>query len=234
MKATKRMMTAAAASVAPVLIEAAPTLTTGAIRQALHRAIVGVGPLPGAAEAARHLLEEENGSVDAAVRKVIEHHVAFAGTAGFATNLGGLITAPVTVPANITGLALIQCRMVAAIAHLRGYDLDDPRTRTAILLTLLGEDRVNRQVVAKRLPAPPMAVATAPVPDPSLDRIAAAEVATELVSRVAGKRMALMAGRRVPVFGGVVGGTADAVATYRVGRYARKEFLPRGPQPASS
>ena len=39
----------------------------------------------------------------------------------------------VTVPANIAGLALIQCRMVAAIAHLRGYDLDDRRTRNAIL-----------------------------------------------------------------------------------------------------
>ena len=38
-----------------------------------------------------------------------------------------------TIPTNITGLALIQCRMIAGIAHLRGYDLDDPRVRNAIL-----------------------------------------------------------------------------------------------------
>ena len=43
------------------------------------------------------------------------------------------MTVAITIPANITGLALIQCRMIAGIAHLRGYDLDDPRVRNAIL-----------------------------------------------------------------------------------------------------
>ena len=31
--------------------------------------------------------------------------------------------------------------MVAAIAHLRGYDLEDRRTRNAILAALMGEER---------------------------------------------------------------------------------------------
>ena len=35
----------------------------------------------------------------------------------------------VSVPANIAGLALIQARLVASIAHLRGYDLDDEERR---------------------------------------------------------------------------------------------------------
>ena len=30
-------------------------------------------------------------------------------------------------PANLAGVALLQGRMVGAIAHLRGYDVDDPR-----------------------------------------------------------------------------------------------------------
>ena len=51
-----------------------------------------------------------------------------------------------TIPANITGLALIQCRMIAGIAHLRGYDLDDPRVRNAILACLLGEDAVDAMI----------------------------------------------------------------------------------------
>ena len=47
-----------------------------------------------------------------------------------------------TVPTNITGLALIQCRMVAGIVHLRGYDLDEPRVRAAILASVLGEEKI--------------------------------------------------------------------------------------------
>ena len=64
------------------------------------------------------------------------------------------------VPTNITGLALVQCRMIAGIAHLRGYDLTDPRVRNAVLVCLLGEEAVGSLVGERRLPAPPMALAT--------------------------------------------------------------------------
>jgi len=133
----------------------------------------------------------------------------------------------VTIPANLAGLALVQARMVAGIAHLRGYDLDDPRVRDAILVTLLGEEKVNRQVKKHKLPAPPMAIATAPVHDPDLDRIVAAEVTSELLTRVAGKRLVTTVGRKVPIVGGVVGAGVDGWDTYRIGRYAARELLPR-------
>ena len=103
---------------------------------------------------------DQPGAVDAAIKDIIEQHVRYAGAQGFATNLGGLVTAAVAMPANIVGLSLIQCRMVAGIAHLRGYDLDDPRVRNAILETLLGEATVNAMVKKKDLPGPPMALAT--------------------------------------------------------------------------
>ena len=138
-----------------------------------------------------------------------------------------MVTATVTIPANITGLALIQCRMIAGIAHLRGYDLADPKVKNAILVCLLGEDVVNAQVKAKKVPAPPMALATAPLHDPDLDKVISAEVAAELVTRVAGKRLATTIGRRIPLVGGVVGMGADGFATWRVGRYADRELLPR-------
>jgi hypothetical protein len=161
------------------------------------------------------------------VREVIENHVRFAGAGGFVANIGGLVTAAFTIPANITGLALIECRMIAGIAHLRGYDLYDPRVRNAILTCMLGEDHVNQLVKKKKLPAPPMALATAPAHDPDLDRIISAEVASELITRVAGKRLALSVARRIPIFGGLVGAGADGYATWKVGRYADREFLPR-------
>ena len=212
---------------APRISQAAPGMTHGFVRTALERAINGVGSLPGAAKIAQRLLDEQQGDVDKTIRELIEMHVRYAGAQGFLTNLGGLVTAAVAIPTNIAGLALIQCRLVASIAWLRGYDLADPRVRNAILATILGEDDVEKLVKKRRLPAPPMALATAPHHDPDLDHVVAGEVASELITRVAGKRLASTIGRRVPVVGGVVGLTVDGFETWRIGRYADRELLPR-------
>ncbi len=212
---------------APRVSELAPGLTTAFVREALARAIAGVGPLPPAAAAADKQLEEQKGDVDRAIHEVIENHVRLAGAQGFVTNIGGLVTAAVMIPANITGLALIECRMIAGIAHLRGYDLDDPKVRNAILVMLLGEDVVTEMVRKKELPAPPMALATAPAHDTNLDAMVSVLVASELISKVAGKRLATTIGRKVPVVGGLVGMGADGFITWRIGRYADRELLPR-------
>ncbi len=212
---------------APRIQELAPGLTTGFVREALNRAIDGIGPLPPAAKAADKQLDEQRGDVERAIHEVIENNVRIAGAQGFATNVGGLVTMAITLPANVTGLAVIQCRMVAGIAHLRGHDLADPRVRNAILALLLGEDQVNEMVKKKKLPATPMALATAPAHDPTLDGTISAVVATDIITRVAGKRLATTVGRRVPVVGGIVGMGADGFATWRIGRYADRELLPR-------
>ena len=64
-----------------------------------------------------------------------------------------------------------------------------------------------------------MAIATAPVHDPHLDTLVASEVASELLTVVAGKKLATTVGRRVPVVGGLVGLGIDGVNTWRIGRY---------------
>ena len=224
---TGRAAGAVSKQLAPRIGQLAPGLTSTFVREALHRAITGVGPLPAAAKAADAQLAEQRGDVDKAVHEVIENHVRYAAAQGFATNLGGLVTIALTIPTNITGLALIQCRMIAGIAHLRGYDLDDPRVRNAILTTLLGEDVVTGLGKKRKLPAPPMALATAPAHDPDLDAVISAEVASELITKVAGKRLAMTVGRRIPVAGGLVGMGADGYSTWKVGRYADRELLPR-------
>jgi hypothetical protein len=212
---------------APQVQRMAPDVTAGFVHEALTRAIHGVGPFPGAAHAADKQLEEQGGDVDRAVHEVIENHVRYAGAQGFVTNLGGVVTAAVTIPANIAGLAMLQCRMVAGIAHLRGYDLADPRVRNAVLACMLGEDAVRSLVKKKKLPAPPMAIATAPTHDPMLNKVIAAEVTSELLTKVAGKRVATTVGRRVPVVGGLFGAGADGFATWKIGRYADRELLSR-------
>lgn len=209
------------------VIELAPDLTAAFVQELLHRAIAGFGPFPSAALAAGQHLRDHDGDPAAAVHAVIETHVRYAAAQGFVTNVGGLLTVPVALPANLCGLALIQCRMIAIIGRIRGYDLADPRTRNGILACLLGEDAVDRLVAARALPAPPMALATAPAHDPELPRLVAAEVAADLISRVAGKRLATTVGRRIPLAGGLVGAGVDGYATWKVGRYADLELLPR-------
>lgn len=203
--------------VAPRVPQLAPDLTHSFVRQALDRAVRGAGPLPPAAEAARKH----------DVRELIDDHVRYAGAQGLLTGLGGIVTATVTIPANIAGLALIQARMVAAIAARRGYDLDDPNVRNAVLTCMLGRETVDQRIRERLLPGPPMAIATAPVHDPDLDRVLAAEVASDLITRVGGKRLAITIARRTPIVGGAFGMGADGWATWRVGRYAARELRPR-------
>lgn len=217
-------------ALAPKVTHLAPGFTTSFVHQALDKAIVGVGPLPSAASAADKQLQEQDGDLERGIHEVIENHVRYAGAQGFVTNIGGLVTMAVTVPVNLSGVALIQCRMVAGIVHLRGYELSDPRTRAAILACLLPEERILRMVKQRLLPGTPMEIAAAAVHDPALDRLLATEVAAELVARATGKRLAATVGRRVPVVGGVVGAGTDAYVTWKIGRYVDREFLPRKPR----
>jgi hypothetical protein len=227
MSSTRRFGKSAARTLAPKVTQMAPGATAAFIEQALDRAIKGVGRrLPGAVVGAEKRLAEY-GDVDKAIHGVVESHVRYAGAQGFVTNLGGLVTMAVTVPANISGLAILECHMVAEIAHLRGYDLDDPKVRSAILISLLGEERVLALIKSKKLPGTPLEIASATVHDPGLTKAIANEVASELIARAAGKRIAGVVGRRIPVRGGVVGASADGYATWKVGRYSDREFLPR-------
>ncbi|HYO31225.1 MAG TPA: EcsC family protein [Nocardioidaceae bacterium] len=213
--------------VAPFARNHAPALTASFVRQAFDRAVDGFGPLPGAAEAADKRLAEEGGNVDKAVKSLIEGHAKLAGMEGFATNMGGLVTMAMMLPVNISGLALLQCHLIAGIAHLRGYDIADPRVRNAVLACMLGEDTVKSLVRARKLPSSPMAIATAPALDPELDQRLASEVTAELITRVAGKRTVAMVGRRTPIIGGGIGAATDAYATYQVGKYAAQELRSR-------
>lgn len=195
-------------------------------RSLLDLAIDGRGRLQGAVAIARRHLERDP-DPRRAVHDVIEQHVRLAGAQGFVTSLGGFAVLPLALPANLTGLAVLQARMVAAIAHLHGYHLTDRRVRTAITACLLGPDTVRELVAAGRLPSTPLAIATAPVPDPELDRRIAAELATILTARVGGKRLGVTVARRVPLLGGGVGAVVDGISTHRIGRYAEAELPDR-------
>lgn len=204
-----------------------PQLASGYVRALLDRAIDGVGPLPPVTESAGAKLAGQGGDVEKAVSSIITSHVSLAGVQGFVTNLGGIALAPATVPANVIGVTLVQCHLAASIAWLRGYDLEDPRVRNAILAVMLGKEAVRDMVRDGRLPSTPMALATSPMHDPQLDVRVAKEVTSELIGRTLGRRALLLAGKRVPFLGGVVGAGADGFTTWLVGRYGQEELLDR-------
>jgi uncharacterized protein (DUF697 family) len=216
-----------ASSLAPAAQRFAPQAAAGLLRQVLEIAIDGYQRFPGAEQVADGKLARTGGDAQLAIDAVVDQHIRLAGVQGFVTSIGGLVTLPVSMPANLTGLAVVQARMVAAIAHLRGYDLDDPRVRTAVITCLLGEDGVMDRLEKSSLPTSPLAIATAPVFDPELDRQVAGEVVAELIARISGKRMALTVTRKVPLLGGAVGAGVDGWSTYRIGQYADKSLVRR-------
>jgi uncharacterized protein (DUF697 family) len=223
--------------VAPRTAKIAPGPTARVVHQALARAIAGVGPLDGAAECGRKALEKAGGDRREASEAIASTHLRMAAAQGFVTNLGGLVTLAATVPANIVGLALLQCRMVAAIASVHGQDLDDVGVRNAVLTCILGRSTVEQLVERRQLPGRPHELAagragTTPATGrvsnragtTDLDRVVAGQVATALIGDVLGKRLATTIGKRVPVVGGVVGAGSDFWATRKVAAYAREEF----------
>ena len=60
-------------------------------------------------------------------------------TSGFLTSLGGIFTLPFTIPASLAANWVIQTRMVAAMAYIGGFNIDDPPVRVSIALCLLGK-----------------------------------------------------------------------------------------------
>lgn len=200
-----------------------------AVRRLVAVALDGTIGVPGA-KAVAGKAYERRGDLEAAITNLVNQHVGFAGAQGFVTNLGGILTTLVALPANMAAIVTIQARMVGCIAHLRGYDVDDRRVRTAITMCLLGEEAMGRRLGTGDLPTSALAIATAPVFDASLEQRVAERVAAELFMQVSGKRLTLLLGRRVPVVGGAVGAGVDGWSTYQVARLAKQQLPRRRPE----
>ncbi len=207
--------------------QVAPAAMSGVVHQIVERAISGAGPVKGAAAWGDQLLANREGRTEAAIRDAVAITSSLAGAQGFVTGLGGVLATAVSLPANVLGLATLQVRLAATIAHIHGYDLADDRVRLAILVSLLSERELGEQIRSGKLPTNPLGLATAPVYDPALFVTVSEVLAGALMSRVGGKRMALTVARRVPVLGGVVGAGVDAAGTWYVANGVRAHLPAR-------
>ena len=198
---------------------------TSLVTRLVDAGIDGVGPLDPAAQSAQAALAR-SGSADAAIDQIVSSHLKLAAAGGFVTGLGGFITLPVALPANVVGFYGIATRMVASIAHLRGYDLDRPEVRSAVLLTLVGADA--RSILAKSGVSPTGRIADLALqrlPGPAL-MVLNKGIGFNLLSQL-GKKGLSRLGRGLPLVGGVIGGGLDFWLLRKIADGARREFVPR-------
>jgi hypothetical protein len=166
--------------------------------------------------------EDMKDDIDAVVARLIKESVAAAGTQGFVTGLGGLITAGVTIPANVAASLAINLRMAGSIAHLRGWDIRDPHVRTVVMMLAIGMStqkvlaafgvKIGQKLGEQMIKKIPMAVLHA------INK----KVGFHLVAKHGTKRAAITLAKGIPILGGIVGGAVDAGGTAVIGRATDK------------
>lgn len=186
------------------------------------KAVNGLPGMETADELAQKYLSKYK-SVDQAIDKFINWQQAKCATSGFLTGLGGIIVLPVAIPANISSVIYIQTRMIATIASMRGYDLKDDQVRTLVYVALTGQAAADilkqagikmgtkmGTVLIKRMPF-------------EIIKQINQKVGFRLVTKF-GEKGVINLGKCIPLVGGVIGGTVDAVGTLTIGKTAKKVF----------
>jgi hypothetical protein len=199
---------------------------TRIVENLLDTGIDGKGPFDSATKVADNALRKHHGNAEQAISGVVSSHLKLAAAGGFVTSVGGFITLPVALPANVVGFYLLATRMTAAVARLRGYDIANPQIRSAVLLTLVGADADDLLAKAGMV-APTGALsnlAAQRLPGPALMVLNKA-IGFRLLS-TAGKKTLTRFGRKMPIVGGVVGAGMDGWLLHRISENARGEFPP--------
>lgn len=202
-------------------------ITESKIMQALDwaydKAINGVAGMDSASEMAANYAKGKGTKIDQA-NSLIRWQNTKAGTSGFITGLGGLITMPITIPANITSVIYVQIRMIAAIACLGGHDLKDDRVKTLVYACLTGN-------VAKDILKDVGIVVGRKLTENAIKNISGKtitvinqKVGFRLLTKF-GEKGAVNLGKSIPLVGGFIGATFDSVTTNLIGNIARDTFL---------
>lgn len=184
------------------------------------------GGIPGmetAIELADNYLQK-SGTLEENVKSLILWQNTKSATSGFLSGLGGIITLPIAVPANIASVILVQMRMVAAIAHMGGYDLKDDQVKSFVYACLAGNGakdilknsgiQIGKKLAVTGIKKFPFEV---------IKKINQA-VGFRLLTKF-GEKGLINLSKMVPLAGGIIGGTVDAVSTNTIGKIATKLFI---------
>lgn len=194
-----------------------------ALSLSYDKALSGIAGMKGAEALAAEYMAT-GGDLEKQVDMLIRNQVIKCGASGFLTSLGGAITLPVALPANVLSVLYMQLQMIAAIAHMGGYDLQSDRVRTLVIACLCGN---QLKEVLKQAGIKVGTTLTAK----AIQRLSAVlfnrinrTVTMRLLSRF-GTKSAINLGKAIPLVGGLIGGGFDAYSTQIIGNKAKEMFI---------
>ncbi|MDY0916624.1 EcsC family protein [Pseudomonas viridiflava] len=202
-------------------------LTLAKLNQALdwayEKAMDGI-PGTGTAQEFAEEYRKNNKTILDAANSLIRWQNTKAATSGFVTGLGGIITLPVSIPANLASVMYVQLRMITAIAYLGGHNPTDDRVKTLVYTCLAGN-------AAKDILKDVGISVASKVAVSSINKISGATLTK--INQAVGFRLltkfgstgAINLGKAVPLLGGILGATFDSVTTNTVGNVARDIFV---------
>lgn len=161
-----------------------------------------------------------------AARALMSRQTAKCGASGFVTGLGGFLTMPVTIPANVASVLYLQIRMAAAIAKLGGFDIRTDETRALVYVCLTGKDAPEILKEIHKETARKFTVkAGDKLPNKMLGAVSH-KVDFRFIVKLISKRSVRLVSA-VPVAGGVFSGALDAASAGRIARNAYDLFIKR-------
>ena len=183
------------------------------------------GVLPGEKnimELAEDYLSKSN-SKEKAIDDLIRNQILLCGTNGFVAGLGGLLVLPIAIPANVASVIYVQLRMIAAIAHINGYDVYSDQVRTIAYVCLTGSSATNiLKNVGIKIGEKVAVSALKKIPAAILIKINQ-QVGFRLVTKF-GQKGVVNIVKMVPLVGGVIGGGFDAITTGTIGKITKEVF----------
>ncbi len=166
----------------------------------------------------------KNEDTATAAKSFINYQLAKCTTSGFITGLGGLITLPVSIPANIGSVLYVQIRMISCLAYMGGYDTECDQVQTLVYACLAGIslDNIVKQVGVK-LGTKLATSMVKKIPGKVLTKINQ-KVGFRLVTKF-GTKGIINIGKAIPVLGGVISGGFDFAETRIIADRAYKMFI---------
>lgn len=164
------------------------------------------------------------GRTELAIDKLISCQRRKCATTGFVTGLGGLVSIPVTLPADLYSSLVIQVNMIVAIAVIRGYDVHSEEVKTLVFLCIVGNSIGD---VLKQAGIKAVTDYTAKTIIPKLTMIVSQRIAAKVGSRLvvkASTKGLSSAAKMIPVLGGLIGGAYNYAEVSTYANIARERF----------
>ena len=167
---------------------------------------------------------ERYGRTEKAIDKMVSNQRLKCTATGFVTGLGGLVTLPITIPADLASSLYIDIRMIASVAAIRGYDINSDEVKTLVYLCIVGNSVGD---VLKQAGLKSLTNYTAKVLIPKISNAIAAKVAENVGNKLLLKtstKVLPKLGKMVPVIGGVVSGAYNYAEVSAFAKVARNRF----------